>query len=55
MRRKTLLNNLGALYNKEKLKATLGEEVLARRAESFSLEEFVELFEKCQIMSNTNK
>ncbi len=55
MRRKTLLNNLGALYNKEKLKATLGEEVLARRAESFSLEEFVELFEECQIMSNTNK
>ena len=48
MRRKTLLNNLGAVYNKIRLKELLGEETLARRAESFSLEEFVELFKKCQ-------
>lgn len=48
MRRKTLLNNLGSLYNKNKLKEVLGEEILARRAESFSLDEFVELFKKCQ-------
>ena len=48
MRRKTLLNNLGSVYAKEKLKATLGEEVLAKRAEAFSLDEFVEIFKKCQ-------
>ncbi len=48
MRRKTLLNNLSSFYDKTKLKAVLGEETLARRAESFSLEEFVELFKKCQ-------
>ena len=48
MRRKTLLNNLGSLYNKTRLKEVLGEETLARRAESFSLDEFVELFKKCQ-------
>lgn len=48
MRRKTLLNNLGSIYNKNQLKEVLGDETLARRAESFSLEEFVELFKKCQ-------
>lgn len=48
MRRKTLLNNLGASFNKTKLKEVLGEEILSRRAESFSLDEFVELFKKCQ-------
>lgn len=48
MRRKTLLNNLGALYNKNRLKEVLGEETLSRRAESFSLNAFVELYKKCQ-------
>lgn len=50
MRRKTLLNNLGTLFNKEKLKNLLGEDVLSRRAESFSFLEFVELFKKCQTL-----
>ena len=48
MRRKTLLNNLGQAYGKEKLKEIFDEQTLARRAESFSLDEFVELFEKCE-------
>jgi len=48
MRRKTLLNNLGAIYDKAKLKEMLDEKTLARRAESFSLEEFVTLYKKCQ-------
>jgi len=48
MRRKTLLNNLGSIYNKDGLKTILDEKTLARRAESFTLEEFVDLFEKCQ-------
>lgn len=46
MRRKTLLNNLSSMYGKEKLKAILDEDTLRRRAETFSLEEFVTLFEK---------
>ncbi len=46
MRRKTLLNNLSCSYSKEKLKDLLGEETLKRRAETFSLYEFLELFEK---------
>ncbi len=46
MRRKTLLNNLGTAYSKTKLKEMLGEEVLVRRAEQFSLEEFVEIYKK---------
>lgn len=50
MRRKTLLNNLGALFGKTRLKEVLEEETLARRAESFSLEEFVELFKRCQML-----
>lgn len=45
MRRKTLLNNLLQAYSKEVLKQKLGEEVLQKRAETFSLEEFVEIFE----------
>jgi 16S rRNA (adenine1518-N6/adenine1519-N6)-dimethyltransferase len=48
MRRKTLLNNLGSAYDKTKLKNTLGNEVLSRRAETFSLDEFVNLFKKCE-------
>lgn len=48
MRRKTLLNNLGGVFGKEKLKDCLSEEVLKKRAEQFSLKEFVELFVKCQ-------
>lgn len=46
MRRKTLLNNLSSLYSKEKLKTLLSENVLQKRAEQFSLEEFVDIFEK---------
>ncbi|MGN1201623.1 MAG: 16S rRNA (adenine(1518)-N(6)/adenine(1519)-N(6))-dimethyltransferase RsmA [Candidatus Caccovivens sp.] len=45
MRRKTLLNNL-APYGKEKLKSLFDEKTLQRRAESFSLEELVSIFEK---------
>ncbi|MBP3431925.1 MAG: ribosomal RNA small subunit methyltransferase A [Clostridia bacterium] len=45
MRRKTLLNNL-APYGKDKLKTVFDEKTLQRRAESLSLEEFVEMFEK---------
>lgn len=48
MRRKTLLNNLGTVYNKGQLKACLNEEELKKRAEQFSLEEFVDLYKKCQ-------
>lgn len=48
MRRKTLLNNLGTMYNKEKLKGVLDEKTLSRRAESFSLDEFIKIFEICQ-------
>ncbi|MBR1890299.1 MAG: ribosomal RNA small subunit methyltransferase A [Clostridia bacterium] len=48
MRRKTILNNLGAIYDKALLKQVFDEKTLARRAESFSLQEFVEMFEKCQ-------
>ncbi len=47
MRRKTLLNNLGAVYGKEKLKNLLSEQTLQKRAEVFTLEEFVELFKLC--------
>lgn len=48
MRRKTLLNNLGSIYDKQKLKKIFDEKTLSRRAESFSLEEFVENFKKCK-------
>ena len=46
MRRKTLLNNLSTIYPKEKLKDILSEETLRKRAEEFSLQEFVEIFKK---------
>lgn len=45
MRRKTLLNNLSP-YGKERLKELFDEKVLIRRAETFSLEELIEIFEK---------
>lgn len=48
MRRKTLLNNLSMVYDKAFIKQTLDEQTLARRAESFSLEEFIEIYKKCQ-------
>ena len=48
MRRKTLLNNLSTIFNKDMLKEVLSEEVLKKRAEQFSLEEFVEIFNKCK-------
>ncbi len=47
MRRKTLLNNLGTIYGKDKLKELLDEEVLQKRAEVFTLDEFIEIFKKC--------
>lgn len=47
MRRKTLLNNLSSSYDKQFLKEKLDEKILAKRAEQFSLEEFVSIFEKC--------
>ncbi|MDE6583731.1 MAG: 16S rRNA (adenine(1518)-N(6)/adenine(1519)-N(6))-dimethyltransferase RsmA, partial [Clostridia bacterium] len=43
MRRKTLLNNLGSVYGKEKLKELLDEQTLQKRAEVFTLEEFIEI------------
>ena len=46
MRRKTLLNNLSTLYSKEKLKGVLDAQTLGKRAEQFSLEEFLQIFNK---------
>jgi len=46
MRRKTLLNNLSTIYPKEKLKNVLGEETLKKRAEQFTLNEFVDIYKK---------
>lgn len=48
MRRKTLLNNLSTLYSKEKLKQTFSDDFLKKRAESISIEEFVEAFKKLE-------
>ena len=53
MRRKTLLNNLGTTFDKQKLKQILDEKTLARRAESFSILEFIEIFEKCQTLAQS--
>jgi len=47
MRRKTLLNNLSGMFNKDRLKEVLSDETLRKRAEQFSLDEFVEIFKKC--------
>lgn len=52
MRRKTLLNNLSTIIPKEKLKSVLDEETLKRRAETFSTDEFVELFRKLNVCQN---
>jgi len=46
MRRKTLLNNLSAMFSKAKLQATLEEKTLKKRAEALSIEELVEIFNK---------
>lgn len=48
MRRKTLLNNLSQGYaiSKQQLESVLGEDVLKKRAENFSPDEIVELFNK---------
>lgn len=46
MRRKTLLNNLSTKFDKTKLKQVLGDKTLMRRAETLTLEEFVEIFGK---------
>lgn len=48
MRRKTLLNNLSSLYSKDILKATFDEKFLTRRAESLSINEFVETYKKLE-------
>lgn len=48
MRRKTLLNNLGQAYEKDKLKKVLGEEICRARSERFSIEELIEIFKKCE-------
>ena len=44
MRRKTLLNNLLSKFPKEFLKEKLDEKTLSRRAETFSLEEFLSIY-----------
>ena len=48
MRRKTLLNNLSSLYSKDILKAKFDEKFLTRRAESLSINEFVETYKKLE-------
>lgn len=54
MRRKTLLNNLSSKFEKDKLKSCLGEETLKKRAEEFSVEEFVEMFQKLHCVFTKN-
>ena len=44
MRRKTLLNNLSSLYSKEILKSKFDEKFLTRRAESLTIDEFINLY-----------
>lgn len=48
MRRKTLLNNLSSLYSKEKLKQTFDNNFLMKRAESLTLDEFIETYNKLE-------
>lgn len=48
MRRKTILNNLSSCYDKRKLKETFADDILRKRPEQFSLDEFILLFEKCE-------
>ncbi len=52
MRRKTLQNNLSKVYFKDKLKSALTEEVLSRRAESFSLDELLEIYKALNFNKN---
>lgn len=51
MRRKTLLNNLSKVYDKQRLRELLSEEKLQQRAETFSLSEFLEIFSKLESKS----
>ncbi len=44
MRRKTLLNNLSALFSKEILKSKFDEKFLTRRAESLTIDEFINMY-----------
>ncbi len=46
MRRKTLLNNLSRDYDKKILQEKLTQDTLRKRAEQFSIDEFVELYKK---------
>ena len=46
MRRKTLLNNLCAMFSKQTLTEKFGEEFLKRRAETLTLEEFLNMYKK---------
>ncbi len=46
MRRKTLLNNLSSLMSKQQLKDCLGDEILKKRAEQLSLQQFLEIYAK---------
>lgn len=48
MRRKTLQNNLSSVYGKDRLQKAFDEQTLRRRAETFSLDEFVEMFKKLE-------
>ena len=44
MRRKTLLNNLSSILPKTELKEKLTEDILSRRAETFSIDEFIGIY-----------
>ncbi len=46
MRRKTLFNNLSTIYSKDLLKQTFSEDFLKRRAETLTIDEFVEAYKK---------
>ena len=46
MRRKTLFNNLSTIYSKDLLKQTFTEDFLKRRAETLTVDEFVEAYKK---------
>ena len=48
MRRKTLLNNLSTIFDKQKLKNVLSEEILKSRAEVLSLVQLIEIFKMLQ-------
>lgn len=52
MRRKTLLNNLSTIYAKDLLKQTFTEDFLKRRAETLTINEFVEAFRKISTVNS---